>query len=95
MDIEPHHIYFNDGVNMYSVPFYMIEGLDVYINRRIKQGSFLHAVLCNDLIEAVRCADEKNMANLPAYANFLYNYAPRECYGSREKVEKWLSGGHT
>lgn len=77
----------------YEIPNHMVEGLDDYINHRLKQGSFLHAVLCNDLKPACMQADGKNMRNLPAYVNFLYNYAPINCWGSPEKVNAWLEGG--
>lgn len=82
---------FSDGFKRYYIPSRMIEGLESYINQHLLQGSFLHAVLCNDLLEAIRNADHWNMANLPAIVNFLYNYAPRKCFGSPEKVEKWLN----
>ena len=86
-------LYFSYGMIRYKIPNHMVEGLDSYINHRLKQGSFLHAVLCNDLMEAVKRADADNMAALPAYANFLHNYAPPECYGSVEEVEAWLKRG--
>lgn len=81
---------YTDGLYSYQIPPEMVEGLELYINHHVRQGSFLHAVLCNDLIEACKCADKRNMACLPAYANFLYNYAPAACFGSREKVSAWL-----
>lgn len=93
MKIEEKMLVLNVGFNNYRIPQHMVEGLDIYINHRIKQGSFLHAVLCNNLKEACLCADNKNLANLPAYINFLYNYAPINCWGSPEKVAAWLKGG--
>lgn len=71
----------------------MVEGLELYINHRIKPGSFMTAVLANDLIEAVGKADHRNIKNIPAYVYFLYNFAPPECFGSYEKVKAWLEGG--
>lgn len=88
--IKKEMLIFNDGFHQYHIPFHMAEGLQTYINHRIKQGSFLHAVLCNDLMGACGRADDQNLANLPAYAAFLWRYAPPECFGSKEKVEKWL-----
>jgi len=77
----------------FAVPDYMQEGLKRYVEDRIPAGSFLSAVLANNLVEAVGMADVNNMANLPAYANYLYNYAPSDCWGSPEKVKAWLVGG--
>ena len=79
--------------NIFRIPDGMVEGLELYINHRIKPGSFMTAVLANDLIEAVGKADHRNIKNIPAYVYFFYNYAPPECFGSYEKVNAWLEGG--
>lgn len=75
----------------FAVPEYMRGGLDRYINDHVSAGSFLMAILANDYHFAIGLADENNMANLPAFANFLYNSAPSDCHGSKEKVEAWLA----
>ena len=74
----------------YYIPQRMMGGIERYINDRIPPGDFLMAVFQNNLSEAVGRADEENMANLPAYAAYLYNEAPQGCHGSPEKVKKWL-----
>lgn len=91
MIIESDMLYFNDGINYFYIPANMVDGLDKYINLGVRQGSFLHAVLCNDLKQTVMCADHINIANLPAYVNFLYNHAPLNCWGSPEIVERWIA----
>lgn len=53
-------------------------------------GHFLQAVLKNDLKEACMRADDENIANLPAYAAYLYVEAPAGCHGSPEQVKAWL-----
>ena len=80
------------GSVMYQIPEYMRSGLEDYIDNKTPGGSFLSAVISNDLCGAVACADENNMRNLPAYANFLHNYAPYDCWGSLEKMNAWLEG---
>lgn len=90
MKITKQQLEFFDGFNRYCIPAHMVEGLESYINHGIKQGSFLHAILCNDFMKACLQADDRNMKNLPAYANFLHNYAPIGCYGSAEKVAAWM-----
>lgn len=92
MKIDFRMTHFSDGIRMYRIPDGMIEGLENYFNHRFKQGGFLHAILCNDFMEAARCADYQNMDNMPAYAHFLYNFAPIGSYGSYENVERWLKG---
>ena len=93
MKIESNMLRFIYEFEFYEITNHMVESLDSYINHRLKQGSFLHAVLCNDLKSACMQADGKNMRNLPAFVNFLYNYAPISCWGSPEKVKAWLEGG--
>jgi hypothetical protein len=78
------------GGRRYTIPGYMIDGLEDYINRHVPPGGFLRAVLENDLVEAVKRADNANMAALPAYARYLYNFAPRDAWGSPAKVKAWL-----
>jgi hypothetical protein len=72
------------------IPEHMVEGLDLYINRGIEPGSFLMAVLCNDLMEACARADHVNIHALPAYCGYLYNEAPPQCFGSYAKVAAWI-----
>lgn len=75
----------------YQIPSHVIEGIDDYINKRIRPGSFLYAVFCNDLVNAFGKADMWNVQQMAAFAHFLYWHAPKACWGSVEKVEKWLN----
>ena len=75
----------------YYIPDRMMSSLERYIKEHIPPGDFLQAVICNDLSEACGRADEENMANLPAYCAYLYNEAPWDCWGNKEKMEGWLA----
>lgn len=75
------------------IPDRMIGGMRRYIENGIEPGDFLRAVLNNDLQEACGRADAENQRILFQYVKFLYNYAPSDCWGSPEKVEKWLDEG--
>lgn len=75
----------------YNVPAYMQQGLLDWINSGILPGSFLTAVLENNLMEAVGRADSTNSMRLKDYAQFLYNGAPADCHGSKEKVAAWAA----
>ena len=77
----------------FIVPAYMLEVLKRYINTGAKPGDFLTAVVENNLSLAVGRADTYNRANLPAYVGYLYNEAPRGCWGSPEKVKAWSKAG--
>ena len=81
--------------NQFYIPERMMGGIKRYIENGIEPGSFLMAVLCNNLCEAVGRADSENMANLPAYVSYFYNEAPSACHGSSEKVKAWLEKFNT
>jgi hypothetical protein len=75
------------------IPPGMIGGLRRYIEHGIPPGHFMTAVLSNDLMEALKRADNENINRLPDYGMWLYNCAPTECYGSPQKVEAWIKKG--
>jgi hypothetical protein len=72
------------------IPERMRGGIERYINHGIKPGSFLCAVIENNLSEAHKYADEENLQNIPAYIHYFYNECPMTCWGSKEKMEKWM-----
>lgn len=74
----------------YFIPHRMMTMLDDYVKHGRLSSDFLRAVLSNDLIEACGKADAVNLQNLPAYAAWMYNVAPPNCYGSVNKVNTWL-----
>ncbi len=67
-----------------------LDGLERYVEHRIPVGDFLTAVLSNDLATAVAHADDQNIWLIPIYMMWLFNEAPSQCHGSREKVAAWL-----
>lgn len=75
------------------LPVHMRAGMRLYIESGIEPGSFLAAVLCNDLREAIGRADHINRDRIPDYVQFLYNRAPSACWGSPAKYLKWVSHG--
>jgi len=66
------------------------EGLRMYIEKGIPSGSFLEAILCNDLKEACARADNENRFLIWHWVNWLYNEAPSDCWGSPEKYQAWI-----
>lgn len=69
----------------FHIPNHMLESLEAYVETHRGVGSFLAAVIRNDLADAVARADDENLPNLPAYIGWLYNKAPMSCWGSPEK----------
>lgn len=65
--------------------------LNNYIVNRVPTGDFLRAVLENNLRESIGRADDNNLPVLHHIVSFLYNECPAACWGSPEKVKKWLN----
>ena len=78
------------GFESCEVPEYLREGIELYLTAHIPTGSFLLAVLANDLSSACDRADFDSRTHLWNVVFFLQNYAPVEAWGSRDKVRAWL-----
>jgi hypothetical protein len=77
----------------YGVSAACTEGLALYITHGIEPGSFLSAVLTNDLMGALGRADDQNVRLLREYGMILYNDSPSGCYGSPERFAAWIKAG--
>ena len=71
------------------IPDRMQAAITRYVENGITPGSFLTAVICNDLQTACAKADDENIHIIPAYAAYFYNEAPSDCWGSFEKMKSW------
>jgi hypothetical protein len=70
----------------------LLDGLERYVRDRIRTGSFLRAVLENDFSEAIaRAYLSLTLAQLKAINELLYNYFPKNSYGSPDIVKAWLA----
>lgn len=69
----------------------MIGGLVRYKENRIPTGSFLRAILENDLKEAVSRGDHYNIWSIPALVSWCYNNLPSGSWGSPARVSAWLT----
>lgn len=65
--------------------------LALYIEHGCDTGSFLAAVLENNLVRAVQCADENTLAALPHIVAYLYHEVRGDCWGSPEKRRAWIA----
>ncbi len=68
---------------------HMRSGAQLYIEQGIMPGSFLKAVLENNLSEAVLRADHINVLALAEYGAWLSFDIPGDCWGSPEIVKRW------
>ncbi len=64
--------------------------LERYLNLGIMPGSFLTAVLENNLVEAFGRADHMNEANMKNIVGYIYNNIPSTAWGSAEKVSDYV-----
>ena len=71
------------------IPPYMHRGLVRYILLGEFPGSFLITLLKGDLFGTLAYADSTNIKILHQYGDFLYNNAPRLCFGDAETVLEW------
>ena len=76
-----------------GVPESIADSLAWYISMRRPVGSFLEAVLSNNLSESFARADASNRHALFGIVSWLYNEAPSTCWGSPEKYAAWLKNG--
>ena len=73
-----------------TLPDHMKEGVINYLEKGIKPGGFLFAMLKNDLFSAVAKADSNNSKLFKHWIIFIYNQFPMDSFGSEEKVIKWM-----
>lgn len=78
---------------IHLVPHHLKEGLMRHVVEGGRVGQFLDACLCNDLLGAVNRGDPESLAGLKGIVQFLYNFAPSDCWGSPAKVAAWRTRG--
>lgn len=86
-----------DGVTIYSfdddgeqpLPPNLAEGIKSYIEYGVC-GDFLQAVFENNLSEAYGRADHHSRHFMYSLVSYMYNKMPAQCWGSKEKVAKWI-----
>jgi hypothetical protein len=72
-----------------AIPSHTQLAFKSYFEKKLYPGSFLTAVLSNNLVKTVSTADSFNLAALPLIVEYMYNYLPYECWGSEEKIHNW------
>jgi hypothetical protein len=76
-----------------KLPIYMQHTAQLYVERGVPGGGFFTALVSNDLMRAFAKADDVNAAAMRDWVMWLYNEAPRGCYGSPEAVHDWITAG--
>jgi hypothetical protein len=80
-------------LNAEVLPQHMREGAIGYVLYGWAPGSFLRAVLRNNLIDAAANADDVNKYALHMWAVFMYNAVPGIARGSEEAINEWHKKG--
>jgi hypothetical protein len=73
-----------------------IETINLYVTKGCPPGSFVEAVLSNDLMESFCRADRENFKTMGPIASYIYNEIPGRgsgCWGSRDEVQAWIDRG--
>ena len=77
-------------LNVSMLPEHMQPAVEGYYYNGQYPGSFLRAVLSNQLLQSFEAADEINEAHMKDWVMFLYNELPSSAWGSSEKVDLWI-----
>jgi hypothetical protein len=76
--------------NNYGCPDEIVDTIKQYVEHRLEPGSFVRAVLENDLMSAIFKAHPLMLPHLKYVCMYVWWEIPSECWGSREKVNAWL-----
>jgi len=79
------------SIDYSKLPPGLRHAMSEYIDHNILHGGFLYAVLSNNLRDSVQLADSHNLPRIPEIVEWLFSYAPSECWGSRERVDNWCN----
>ena len=80
---------FNDTYEQY-IPPHILRGLIRYRDEHIPVGSFLEAVLSNNLTGALASADEYSLYSLPFIHRWIRENMHKIAWGSRILYDQWI-----
>ncbi len=73
------------------IPEYTKEAINKFVKYGLPPGSFITAVLENNLSQAFAYADETNTLYLKDIVMYVHWEIPGTCHGSPEAVRNWLA----
>ena len=79
--------------NLHMIPSHMHDAILRYIEDGIRPGSFLEAIISNDLKGAFMRADHINSEHIKDFVEYMYWHTPSSCQGSQEAFENWVQRG--
>ena len=79
------------AVSYAGLPEHMQDGARLYVEQGLRPGSFMRAVLENNLVAAASNGDSINQNALFQWATWLYSEAPGSCWGNPKAVQDWIA----
>ena len=76
-----------------KVPEHTRGALERYFLYAVEPGSFVKAVLCNDLISSVARADHFNKPAIAGIVEWIINNAPEGSWGHEDYYKEWINKG--
>jgi len=76
-----------------AFPAHLRPGMAAYFKEGVLPGSFLVAVLENNLYQAFACADEVSKAGLEDVVRWCYMNLPSVAWGNEDRVMQWVKNG--
>ena len=77
------------------IPASTLRDIQDFAEKGVPPGSFVRAVLENDLKEACAMADDWNRRVIFEVVGFCYNRIPSASWGSPDKVREWIESFRT
>jgi hypothetical protein len=66
-----------------------LDTINNFVTKGWEPGSFVRAVLENNLMDALGQADRENRFSIFEICSYVYNEIPLGAHGSAEKVKQW------
>lgn len=73
-----------------AIPEDTMSALTLYVNEGIRPGSFLQAILHNDLFGAHARADKENYNAISLIVSYIYNEIRGDCWGGPQIMREYI-----
>jgi hypothetical protein len=72
-----------------DAPVYILDSINRFVEHGLEPGSFVKAILSNDLVGALNRADTASLRGLQDILGYCQMNIPATCWGSSAKVKNW------
>ena len=82
-----------EPIDYSGLPEHLRDGVRRYMDSGVRPGSFLCAVISNDLVLAFRLADDGlTLTALQSITRWFIWHAPQGSFGSASEMDTWILG---